>query len=116
MGGIDLVHPVDLLPPTKSPYVQNCRAYWKGGIVGRNLLTAPLILTTNYTSIVTTGTVSQTGSGKTWTNPSDLFGSSGFATATIGGSNPSSSMTLEAQNLGFAIPAGASIVGIGFTL
>ncbi len=42
LGGIDLVHPVDLMPPNKSPFIQNCRAYVKGGIVGRNLLTDAL--------------------------------------------------------------------------
>lgn len=41
-GGIDLVHPVDQLPPNKFPYAQNVRRYKKMAIVGRNLLTGAL--------------------------------------------------------------------------
>lgn len=41
-GGMDLVHPVDLLPPGKFAFCQNIRRYIKGGIIGRNLLTGAL--------------------------------------------------------------------------
>lgn len=42
-AGIDIVHPVDRLPPGKVPYAANIRRYLKGGIVGRNLLTDAII-------------------------------------------------------------------------
>lgn len=41
-GGMDLVHPIDQLPPNKYPLAINVRRYIKGAIVGRNLLTAAL--------------------------------------------------------------------------
>ena len=41
-GGIDLVHPVDQMPPNKFPYAQNIRRYKKLAIMGRNLLTGAL--------------------------------------------------------------------------
>ena len=42
IGGIDLVHPIDRMPPNRFPYIQNCRAYKKIAVVGRNLLTNAL--------------------------------------------------------------------------
>jgi hypothetical protein len=41
--GMDLLHPVDRIPGGKVPFAQNVRAYVKGGIVGRNLLSEPLV-------------------------------------------------------------------------
>ena len=43
MGGIDLVHPVDALPPNRFPYLQNVRAYLKGAIKGRTVLTDAIL-------------------------------------------------------------------------
>jgi len=41
-GGLDLVHPPDLMPPNKYPYAQNIRRIIKGAVKGRNLLTGAL--------------------------------------------------------------------------
>lgn len=43
--GIDLLHPVDSMPPGKVPYAQNVRRYQKGRIAPRNQLTSPAYLT-----------------------------------------------------------------------
>ena len=41
-AGLDVLHPVDLIPPNKSPMAINVRRYIKGAIKGRNLLTGAL--------------------------------------------------------------------------
>lgn len=40
--GLDVLHPVDLLPPGRVPYASNIRRYIKGAVIGRNLLTNAL--------------------------------------------------------------------------
>lgn len=35
--GVNTVAPLDAIPPGKYPYAQNIRAYFKGGVTGRNL-------------------------------------------------------------------------------
>ena len=42
LGGLDLVHPPDQLPPNKFPFCQNVRRYANGSIRGRNLLTGAI--------------------------------------------------------------------------
>jgi hypothetical protein len=64
LHGIDLVHAIDRLPPGKSPFCQNVRAYLLGGIIGRNLLTAAL-----YTLAAAVHTLRRLNDG---TNPSAL--------------------------------------------
>jgi hypothetical protein len=41
-GGLNLVNPIDQMPPNKYPFAQNVRRYLKGGIKGRNLLTGAI--------------------------------------------------------------------------
>ena len=52
MLGMDLVHAVDELPKGKSPFIQNCRRYIKGGVVGRNLLTDAVLTVSSAISTV----------------------------------------------------------------
>jgi len=114
-AGIDLVHPVDLLPPGKVPYALNVRRYIKGGIQGRNLLTAPVTVQSPNSASSITGTVSQTGAGQAWTNPANIISNSVFASVAVGGSNPTSSQILEVQGMGFSVPGTATITGIQFS-
>ena len=41
--GMDLVSPLDLIPKGKSAFAQNIRRYIKGGVTGRNRLTAAIL-------------------------------------------------------------------------
>lgn len=113
--GIDLVHPVDLLPPGRCPYAQNLRRYLKGGIIGRNLLTAPVSVINQQTVAINSGTVAQSGSGAAWTTPSNLISPSATASVTINSSLNTVSEFLTLTNLGISIPVGQTILGIQFS-
>ncbi len=116
MAGMDIVHPPDLLPPNKSPYIQNCRAYIKGGIVGRNLLTNPLVTNVEANSTNSSGTgVNGGGSNEPWTNPAGITSTSAYATVTLGGSNPTRSQLLKVTGFSFSIPSTAIVTGIQFS-
>ena len=86
MGGMDLVHSVDQLPPNKSPFCQNVRAYKKSGIVGRNLLTDAIL---SLSSTVHTLSPSLTCTSPSdppyiiWTNPANATSLSLYATVTL---------------------------------
>ena len=78
-AGMDLVHPVDAIPNGRSPFCQNVRAYWKNAITGRNRLTAPVEVPQQASAAVSTGTVSQTGSGVAWTDPDNIVAQGSYA-------------------------------------
>lgn len=61
------------------------------------------------------GTGAQSGSGVSWTDPNDVTMDDGASYAVVATSNGSPSKPLLASTFGFAIPGGATIVGIKVT-
>lgn len=61
------------------------------------------------TAVASTGSTSSSGSGSAWSNPSNAFSTSLFATLSTS-SLPA--QTLTVSNLGLAVPSGATITGV----
>jgi hypothetical protein len=116
--GVDLVSPINRLVSGRTALSVNVRSYIKGGVTFRNLLSDPIDDAVNAaTASENTGTVTQSGSGIAWTNPSNIFATSPSIYTQISITGESlSSQILSITDLGFAIPAGATITGIGLTL
>jgi hypothetical protein len=111
--GFDLVHPINRLAAGFATLATNVRAYINGGFTLRNPLTTPIGPASLGSESVSTGTVSQTGGGTAWTNPSDIFSTSATS-AQVSIAPGASSQTLNISALGFAIPATATVTGVEF--
>lgn len=114
-GGINTVLPLDKLPPNKYAFLQNVRAYRAEELVGRATESDPISESSAASATLAAGAVSTTGSGATWTNPSNILSTTLFATVAIGVSHPMTSQILEVQNAGISIPFGATVTGIGYS-
>jgi hypothetical protein len=111
--GFDIVHPLNRLAAGFATLAANVRAYINGGFTLRNPLTAPIGPAGLGSASENSGTVTQTGGGTAWTNPSDIFTpSASFAEVSI--APGASSQTLNITALGFAIPASATVTGVQF--
>jgi hypothetical protein len=61
-------------------------------------------------------TITQTGSGVTWVNPSSIVGTSGYTSAALTAVTNASSKLLNVQNFGFSIPAAINnVISVGLT-
>ena len=117
--GMDLTSPSNRQAPGRVSIAQNCRAYQRGGVNLRNLLTDPLNLnTTTSSSSNTPDLITQSGSGQAWVNPGAILDPPGssYASITLGGSFATSSQVLSASSFALVVPVGAAITGIQFTL
>jgi hypothetical protein len=104
-GGIDTVHPLDALPPTKYAYLQNVRAYKQLQMVGRSTESAPVA-----SPSLTRTMPALTMSSSTWTNPTNATSPSAYATYAGGIVNE-----LDGATPALAIPAGATVTGIAIS-
>lgn len=102
--GMDLVSPVNRLMAGFCNIVSNCRAYILGGFMLRNPLSNPIEVPESEDASVDSGTVSQSGSGAAWSNPSNLYGQGSFTTVTINPSGTNVSSVSSGSSIGGGAP------------
>lgn len=111
--GLDLTSPLNRLREGFVTLAVNIRSYLRGGFSLRNPLTDPVGPASLGSESVSAGTVSQTGGGTAWANPTDIFSTSAtFAQVSL--APGTSSQTLNMSALGFSIPATAIVTGVEF--
>lgn len=104
--GFNLVSPVNRLSPGVLTVAVNVRAYSKGGVQFRNLLTDPISF-----PLTTSGSLAMTSSGSPgWTTPANATSTTLFTTT-----SSATASFLNGTVSGLSIPSNATITGIGFT-
>lgn len=98
--GFDLVTPINRIKAGVCAIASNVRAYISGGFMLRNPLTAPIQVPEGTSESYTSATISQSGSGAAWSNPSNLESVSSQTTISLSGSSSASSSTATGTSTG----------------